>query len=99
MLPGAIGRYEVLAMLATGGMGEILLGRLTGPSGFKRAVVIKRLLRQYAKLPSFEKMFLDEARVIASIQHPNVIQVHELGDSAVNFVVRPWVKTSDYWAV
>ncbi|MEZ4263138.1 MAG: serine/threonine-protein kinase [Polyangiaceae bacterium] len=79
MLPGAIGRYEVLAMLATGGMGEILLGRLTGPSGFKRAVVIKRLLRQYAKLPSFEKMFLDEARVIASIQHPNVIQVHELG--------------------
>lgn len=79
MLPRAIGRYDVLAVLATGGMGEILLGRVSGPSGFRRAVVIKRMLRQYAKIPAFEKMFLDEARVIASIRHPNVIHVQELG--------------------
>ena len=54
-----IGRYEVLARLATGGMAEILLGRVHGPSGFERAVVIKRILPQYAELPSFVSMFLD----------------------------------------
>jgi len=76
---GAIGRYEVLARLATGGMAEILLGRVLGPSGFERAVVIKRILAQYAELPTFVSMFLDEARIAARIHHPNVVQVHELG--------------------
>ena len=75
-----IGRYEVLARLATGGMAEILLGRVHGPSGFERAVVIKRILPQYAELPSFVSMFLDEARIAARIHHPNVVQVHELGE-------------------
>lgn len=75
-----IGRYEVLARLAAGGMAEILLGRVHGPSGFERAVVIKRILPQYAELPTFVSMFLDEARIAARIHHPNVVQVHELGE-------------------
>ncbi len=80
MLPNRIGRYEVLGQLATGGMAEILLARLSGPSDFKRAVVIKRILRQYAQTSSFVAMFLDEARTIASIRHPNVVQVQDLGE-------------------
>lgn len=80
MVPNRIGRYEVLGQLATGGMAEILLARLEGPSDFRRAVVIKRILRQYAQTSSFVAMFLDEARIIAKIRHPNVVQVHELGE-------------------
>jgi eukaryotic-like serine/threonine-protein kinase len=74
-----IGRYEVVGELAQGGMAEILLGRLTGPSGFERVVVVKRILKRYATSPSFVSMFLDEARIAASIRHPNVVQVFELG--------------------
>jgi eukaryotic-like serine/threonine-protein kinase len=81
VLPKKIGRYEVLGHLATGGMAEILLARLWGRADFQRAVVIKRILRQYASLGSFERMFLDEARTVAKIRHPNVVQVHELGES------------------
>ncbi|MBK7582733.1 MAG: serine/threonine protein kinase [Myxococcales bacterium] len=79
-----IGRYEVVGRLAVGGMAEILLGRLRGPSGFERAVVIKRILPHLAEQPAFVDMFLDEARLAARIQHRNVVQVHELGQDGVN---------------
>jgi hypothetical protein len=72
-----IGRYEVAGLLATGGMAEILLGRLAGPSGFERTVVLKRILPHLARKASFVAMFLDEARIAARIQHPNVVQVHD----------------------
>src|SRR5262249_34107635 len=78
-LPRTIGRYEVVGELATGGMAEIFLGRLVGPSGFERPVVIKRILRQLSHKESFVAMFLDEARIVAGIRHPNVVQVQELG--------------------
>jgi serine/threonine-protein kinase len=60
-------------------MAEILLGRLLGPSGFDRAVVIKRILPHLARQKQFQTMFLDEARIVASITHPNVVSVQELG--------------------
>ena len=82
VVPQRIGRYEVLGQLATGGMAEILLARLSGPAAFARAVVIKRMLRQHAQKRAFVTMFLDEARTIAKIRHPNVVQVQELGEDA-----------------
>jgi len=78
--PPRIGRYHVVGRLATGGMAEILLGKLLGPSGFERPVVIKRILPILADQESFVKMFVDEARVVARISHPNVVQVLELGE-------------------
>lgn len=60
-------------------MAEIVLARILGPSGFQRPVVIKRILPHLARDPSFVGMFLDEARIVAGIRHPNVVQVHELG--------------------
>ena len=36
----------------------------------------------------------------ATLKDPEpMVKVHELGDSSVNFIVRPWVKTDDYWDV
>lgn len=74
-----IGRYDAVCQLATGGMAEIVLARLHGPSGFQRPVVIKRMLPHLARSPEFVTMFLDEARIVAGIRHPNVVHVHELG--------------------
>src|SRR5262245_47429294 len=77
-LPSTVGRYEVIARLGAGGMAEILLGRTSGPSGFSREVVIKRILPHLASDPDFAGMFLDEARLAALIRHPNVIDVYDL---------------------
>ena len=74
-----IGRYEVVGQLAIGGMASILLGRLVGPRGFEHPVVIKRILPHLARVPEFVDMFVDEARIVAGIRHPNVVTVHELG--------------------
>ena len=74
-----IGRYEVLGHLGAGGMAEVLLARQRGPHGFERAVVIKRILPHLAADKELVLLFLDEARIIANLRHPNLIQVLELG--------------------
>lgn len=76
----SLGRYEVLGVLATGGMAEVLLARVNGPSGFERPVVIKRILPHLARERVFRDMFLEESKIVARIRHRNVVAVHELGE-------------------
>src|SRR5262245_31150582 len=71
--PLTVGRYRVYGDIASGGMATVHYGRLLGAAGFSRTVAIKRLHAQYAKDAEFSTMFLDEARVAARIQHPNVV--------------------------
>lgn len=78
--PERLGRYEIVGNLACGGMAEVLLARLTGRSGFEKVVAIKRILPRYVEEKSFVDMFLDEARIAAGINHPNVVQYLELGE-------------------
>ena len=68
-----VGRYALYDEIAAGGMATIHLGRLLGPVGFARTVAVKRLHPQFAKDPEFVSMFLDEARLAARVQHPNVV--------------------------
>ena len=74
-----LGRYTLLGRLAQGGMGEILLARLDGAAGFEKYVVIKRLRSHLVDDQRSIRAFLDEARIVARISHPNVCQVYELG--------------------
>jgi serine/threonine-protein kinase len=73
--------YEVLAHLKPGGMATLFLARRVGPSGFARPVAIKVVHPHLAEVPEFVRMFLDEARLSACIQHPNVVHVEELGEA------------------
>ncbi len=68
-----LGRYALYGEIASGGMATVHFGRLLGPVGFSRTVAIKRLHPQFAKDPDFVSMFLDEARLAARVQHPNVV--------------------------
>jgi eukaryotic-like serine/threonine-protein kinase len=68
-----VGRYALHGELAAGGMAAVHLGRLLGPVGFARTVAIKRLHSQHARDPDFVAMFLDEARLVSRIKHPNVV--------------------------
>lgn len=72
-------KYEHLKRLATGGMGEVHLARQRGLAGFDRLVILKTLLPELSTDKSALTQFLDEARVIGSLNHPNVISVIEVG--------------------
>jgi len=75
-----LGRYEVVKHLAQGGMAEVFLARATGIEGFERHVVIKRIRAEQARDKSHVQMFLDEARLAASLHHHNIVQVHDIGE-------------------
>ncbi len=86
------GRYELLRKLATGGMGQIYLARQTGPSGFQKLLVVKRILPHLAEEPEFIQMFFDEARIAALLNHPNIAQIYDLGDvDGVHFIAMEYV--------
>lgn len=71
--PEVVGRYALFGEIASGGMATVHLGRLVSEAGFARTVAIKKLHAHLAKDPSFAAMFLDEARLAARVQHPNVV--------------------------
>jgi serine/threonine-protein kinase len=72
----------LLAKLATGGMAEIWLARQVGLRGFERIVVVKRIIESLSQDESFVEMFLDEARIVVQLTHPNIVQVFDLGQHA-----------------
>lgn len=76
-----LGRYELLARLATGGMGEIFLARLEGAAGFEKLYVVKRILPHLADDPRFRQMLISEAQIAAKMSHSNMCQVYELGET------------------
>ena len=74
-----LGKYEIVRHIATGGMAEIHLARATGIEGFEKMVVLKRILPQFSTNQEFVQMFLDEARIAATLHHPNIVQVYDIG--------------------
>jgi serine/threonine protein kinase len=79
--PGTkLGKYRVLHRIAFGGMAEIYLARASGIQGFEKYVVLKRILPQYAENGELIRMFLQEARLAAILDHANIAQVHDIGE-------------------
>src|SRR3982750_1930256 len=76
-----LGRYELLALLASGGMGEIFLARLEGAAGFEKLFVVKRILPHLADDARFRSMLIAEARIASKLSHANICQVYELGET------------------
>jgi len=76
--PISFGRYLLLERLAIGGMAEVYLATARdGPPGALYAV--KRILPTLAEDREFVGMFLDEARIVAHLDHPAIAPIHELG--------------------
>lgn len=74
------GKYNLIGKLGHGGMAEVFLSYVAGPAGFRKLTVIKRLHDHLLEEPGFLSMFLDEARLAARLNHPNVVQTHEVGE-------------------
>lgn len=82
---GAGARYQILGQLAQGGMGEILLARRLGPAGFEKLVVLKRPLAMPVESRALVAALIEEARLLARVNHPNVCQVHDLEEADGQF--------------
>jgi serine/threonine protein kinase len=95
-----LGKYELLMPLAAGGMARIYIGRTTGIGAFERHVVLKLITPERANDTTAVGMFLDEARLAASLNHQNVAQVFEVGEeSGIHYLAMEYVHGQDLRAL
>lgn len=80
-----LGKHRIVRRLAVGGMAEIFLARTAGIRGFEKLVVVKRLQPQFVSSQNVVRMFLDEARLMATLNHANITQVYEVGEARGGF--------------
>ena len=85
--PNILGKYRLIAELGHGGMAEVFLAVASGPGGFNKLVVVKRIRPQLAEDPEFLGMFLDEARLAARLAHPNIVQTNEVGHEGERYFI------------
>ncbi|MBL9039185.1 MAG: serine/threonine protein kinase, partial [Archangium sp.] len=94
------GKYFLVRKLAEGGMAEIFLAKQLGVEGFEKNVVVKRMLAHLSGRPDFVTMFLDEARLAASLSHPNIVQILDLGfEAGCYFIAMEYLAGEDMSAI
>ncbi|MDX2019224.1 MAG: protein kinase [Deltaproteobacteria bacterium] len=76
--PQKLGRYQLLERIAVGGMAEVYKAVALGLSGFEKTVVVKRLLPQHQRDQELLTMFVDEARLLGRLRHPNIAEVYDI---------------------
>jgi serine/threonine protein kinase len=79
------GPYQLLERVAVGGMAEVFRAKRTGVEGFEKVVAVKRILSHLSDNKEFVDMFIDEAKMVASLAHPNIVQIFDLGRHAKNY--------------
>lgn len=99
-------KYRKIAGLGKGGMAVVSLATARGPGDFSKLVVIKELRGELAGDPEFLKMFLDEARISARLQHPNIVHTYDVvSEDEDHFLVMEYlegealsnVRKVDHW--
>ena len=91
-----LGRYTLVRSLGAGGMAELFLARADGIGGFAKLVALKRILGHKASNERFIRMLLNEARLVATLDHPNIAQVYDIGvDNDEYFFAMEYVHGQD----
>lgn len=86
--PGArFGRYVLDRRLAIGGMGEVFVATQYGMGEFQKPIALKLLLPHLAAEPKAVETFLDEARLVARMSHPNVVQIIDVGNAEDRYYI------------
>jgi len=93
LIPDRFGKYRVLRRIASGGMAEVYLCRLSGEHGFRKRVALKVVHPRHADDPRFRELFSREARLAASLSHPNLVQVFDFGrEGDAHFLAMEYVE-------
>ncbi|MEZ4405916.1 MAG: protein kinase [Polyangiales bacterium] len=94
--PLLFGRYQLLELIARGGMAEVFKAKSYGVEGFEKQVVLKRILPGLAQNQQFVDMFLHEARLSVALSHANIVQVFDLGrEEDTYFIAMEYVRGAD----
>src|SRR4029079_7270467 len=80
-----VGKYRLIRDLGIGGMARVSLATLEGPAGFSQPYVVKGILTQVVRNTQFARMFANEARVAAMLDHPNIVRVFEFEKDSGNY--------------
>lgn len=80
-LPYRFGKYTLIRKLAMGGMAELFLAIQKSVAGFEKLLVIKRILPSMNQDRAFIDMLLHEARIAATLSHPNIVQIFDVGQA------------------
>jgi serine/threonine-protein kinase len=83
----AFGRYQLLGLLGQGGMGRLYIAERRGIQGFVKIVALKRIQPHLADSKQLREMFLNEARIAARLEHPNIVATYELGEVDGNYFI------------
>ncbi|HEY7372255.1 MAG TPA: protein kinase [Polyangia bacterium] len=81
------GRYQLLGLLGQGGMGRLYIAERRGIQGFVKIVALKRIQPHLADSKQLREMFLNEARIAARLEHPNIVATYELGEVDGNYFI------------
>ncbi len=86
-MPVRFGKYTLIRKLAVGGMAELFLALQRSMAGFEKLIVVKRVLPHLVKDESFIEMLLAEARIAATLNHPNVAHIYDVGSVDGQFYI------------
>ena len=86
-MPVRFGKYTLIRKLATGGMAELFLAIQRSVAGFEKLLVIKRILPAMNQDRAFIDMLLHEARIAATLSHPNIVQIFDVGQHEGNYFI------------
>jgi serine/threonine protein kinase len=85
--PEAFGKYYLVDKIAVGGMAEIFKAKSFSHGGFEKLLVIKRILGHLSDNEEFIDMFVDEAKISVTLQHPNIVQIYDFGKIRDNYFI------------
>ncbi|GAB4198440.1 MAG: hypothetical protein OHK0013_07580 [Sandaracinaceae bacterium] len=95
--PTVYGKYQLVQLLARGGMAEVFKAKSHGVEGFEKTLVIKRILPELSSNPQFVEMFINEAKIAVTLSHANIVQVFDLGRAdETYFIAMEWVAGYDF---
>jgi serine/threonine protein kinase len=94
------GRYQLLGLLGQGGMGRLYIAERRGIQGFVKIVALKVILPHLADSAQLREMFLNEARIAAKLEHPNIVVTYELGEfEGKYFIAMEYLPGEDFSAI